>query len=104
FIIPMNIFLFLLGVYLMRMGACSPSENGKKIRSRFLKIALIVGVPLNLLIFVPGGLFDMPVRYVFAPILSIGYIGFISKVVEKWAHFWLWKRLEDVGKMSLSVY
>ncbi|WP_068677536.1 DUF418 domain-containing protein [Oceanobacillus sp. Castelsardo] len=104
FIIPMNIFLFLLGVRLMRIGAFSPHEHGKKIRSRFVKIALLIGVPLNLLIFVPGGLFDLPVRYVFAPILSIGYIGLISIVVEKWEHFWLWKRLENVGKMSLSIY
>lgn len=104
FIIPMNIFLFLLGVRLMRIGTFSPHEHGKKIRSRFVKIALLIGLPLNLLIFVPGGLFDLPVRYVFAPILSIGYIGLISKVVEKWEHFWLWKRLENVGKMSLSIY
>lgn len=104
FIIPMNIFLFLLGVQLMRIGAFSPDENGKKIRSRFLKIALYIGIPLNLLIFVPGGLFDLPVRYLFAPILSIGYIALVSIAVEKWEHFWLWKRMEDVGKMSLSVY
>ncbi|MBS4190532.1 DUF418 domain-containing protein [Bacillus sp. FJAT-49705] len=104
FVIPMNIFLFLLGIRLMRSGVFSPDENGKKQREKLFKLGLFVGIPLNLLIFVPGGIFDFPVRYLFAPILSLGYLAFIAKIVEKTQEFWLWSKFENVGKMSLSCY
>lgn len=103
-VIPMNIFLFLLGVTLMRSGAFSPDENGRKLRAKLLKIGLLAGLPLNLLIFIPGGAFDFPVRYLFAPILSLGYMSIIARLVEKKPNFWLWSRLEQAGKMSLSCY
>ncbi|WP_313803570.1 DUF418 domain-containing protein [Cytobacillus sp.] len=104
FVIPMNIFLFLLGVRLMRSGVFAPDENGKRQRRKLFKLGLFVGLPLNLLIFVPGGIFDFPVRYLFAPILSLGYLAFIAKIVEETQSFWLWGKLENVGKMSLSCY
>lgn len=104
FVIPMNLFLFLLGVRFMRSGVFSQDENGRKLRGKLLKIGLYIGLPLNLLIFVPGGAFDLPVRYLFAPLLSIGYIAAIAKMVQyrKWDG--LWRRLENAGKMSLSCY
>ncbi|MEX3745623.1 MULTISPECIES: DUF418 domain-containing protein [Lysinibacillus] len=104
FIIPMNIFLFLLGVKFMRNGVFSQSEHGRKVRKKLLLIGIYIGIPLNLLIFIPGGTFDFPVRYLFAPILSIGYIGILGKMVEYKKVDWLWKKLGDVGKMSLSCY
>ncbi|MBJ8029025.1 DUF418 domain-containing protein [Bacillus cereus group sp. N21] len=104
FVIPMNIFLFLLGIRLMRAGAFSPDENGKRIRTKMLEIGIMIGVPLNLLIFIPGGIFDLPARYLFAPFLSILYIALIAKMIESFEHSWLWRRLENVGKMSLSCY
>ncbi|WP_235918022.1 hypothetical protein [Paenibacillus lutrae] len=73
-IIPMNIFLFLTGVRLIRSGALAPDEKGKAIRGTMLRWGLGLGLPLNLLIFVPGSLFAIPVRYVFAPVLSLGYM------------------------------
>lgn len=103
-IIPMNIFLFLLGVRLMRSGVFAPDEQGRMKRRKLLKFGLSIGIPLNLLIFIPGGYFDLPVRYLFAPILSLGYIGLIAKLVEAKEHFWLWNRLALVGRMSLSCY
>jgi uncharacterized protein len=104
FVIPMNIFLFLLGIRMMRSGFFAPDECGKKKRKKLLYIGLCVGIPLNLLIFVHGGYFDLPVRYLFAPILSLGYIGLIAKLVEANERLWLWNKLEQVGKMSLSCY
>lgn len=104
FVIPMNIFLFLTGVRLMRSGAFSPDEKGKRIRNKMLWIGLGLGVPLNLLIFVPGGMFDFPIRYMFAPLLSVGYIALIAKIVERSENFRLWSRLENIGKMALSCY
>lgn len=104
FTIPMNIFLFLLGVRLMRAGAFAPDEKGKKIRARLLAIGLYLGLPLNLLIFVPGGAFDLTVRYLFAPLLSLGYIALIGKMIQYTKWNGLWHLLENAGKMSLSCY
>jgi len=104
FSIPFNIFWFLAGVLLMRDGAFADDEQGRYTRKRMLMFGLCVGIPLNLLLFVPGGTFDFPVRYLFAPILSIGYMGLISYITDKWKAFGLWCILEKVGKMSLSCY
>ncbi|WP_044641211.1 DUF418 domain-containing protein [Risungbinella massiliensis] len=104
FVIPMNIFLFLAGIRLMRSGSFSSDETGKRIRNKMLWIGLGIGIPLNLLTFVPGGVFDFPVRYLFAPVLSIGYIALIAKMVEINERLWLWSRFEDIGKMALSCY
>lgn len=104
FVIPMNVFLFLLGIRLMRAGAFSPDDNGKRIRRNMLRIGLFIGIPLNLLLFVPGGVFDLPVRYLFAPLLSVGYMGLIAIWVEKTPRLWLWISIERVGKMALSCY
>lgn len=104
FVIPLNIILFLLGVRLMRAGAFLPDEQGRKIRKKMLAIGLGAGIPLNLLIFIPGGIFDLPVRYLFAPLLSVGYMALIARLVEKWEHLRLWDYLEAVGQMALSCY
>lgn len=104
FIIPMNIFLFLLGVKLMRNGVFLQDGKGRQARQKLFKIGIFIGVPLNLLIFIPGGAFDLPVRYLFAPILSIGYIGILGKMIEYKKLDWLWKKFGEIGKMSLSCY
>lgn len=103
-VIPMNIFLFLLGVRLMRSGVFAPDENGRRKRDKLFKLGIYIGMPLNLLIFVPGGDFDLSVRYLFAPLMSLGYIALIGSMIEykKWNR--LWNLLENVGKMSLSCY
>ncbi len=104
FIIPMNVFLFLLGIRLMRLGAFAQDERGRHIRRKMLRLGLILGVPLNLLFFVPGGLFELPVRYLFAPILSIGYAGLVALAMERDILPWISDRLSEVGKMALSCY
>ncbi|MGG4342369.1 DUF418 domain-containing protein [Paenibacillus lautus] len=103
-VIPTNVFLFLLGVRFMRAGVFSPDEKGKKLRRTLFKLGIYVGVPLNLLIFIPGGAFDLPVRYLFAPLMSMGYIAIIARMIQYTKWEWLWRRLENVGKMSLSCY
>ena len=104
FIIPMNVFLFLLGVRLMRSGAFAPDENGRRVRKKMLRWGLLLGVPLNLLYFVPGGLFELPVRYLFAPILSLGYAGIVALALERDFLPWVSDRLSEVGRMALSCY
>ena len=104
FVIPLNIILFLLGIRLMRAGAFAPDERGRRIRRRMLRIGLGLGVPLNLLTFFPNGGFDLGVRYLFAPILSLGYMALIAMLVEKSENLKVWRFAESVGKMSLSCY
>lgn len=104
FVIPMNIFLFLLGVRLMRSGVFAEGEEGKRKRGKLLKWGLGIGLPLNALIFISGGVFDLPVRYLFAPILALGYIGVIGKLVENSKGILIWRCLEKTGQMSLSCY
>lgn len=101
---PTNVFLFLLGVRFMRAGVFSPDDNGKKQRKKLFKLGMYVGVPLNLLIFVPGGAFDLPVRYIFAPLMSMGYIAILARMIQYTKWEWLWRLLENAGKMSLSCY
>lgn len=103
-VIPMNIALFLVGVLLMRAGAFLPNEEGRRIRQKMLRFGLGVGLPLNMLIFIPGGMFDLPVRYLFAPILAVGYMALLAKLVEKKESLKLWNYFEAVGKMALSCY
>jgi uncharacterized protein len=99
-----NIFLFLTGVMLMRKGAFAADEQGRNIRRNMLTYGLLFGIPLNLLLFIPGGYFDMVVRYVFAPVLSLGYIGLIAYTVEKYRSWVVWNWFERIGKMALSSY
>ncbi|MHA2858171.1 DUF418 domain-containing protein [Paenibacillus lautus] len=103
-VIPTNVFLFLLGVRFMRSGVFAPDENGKRLRKRLFQLGVYVGVPLNLLIFIPGGAFDLPVRYLFAPLMSMGYIAILARMIQYTKWEWLWRLLENVGKMSLSCY
>jgi uncharacterized protein len=103
-ILPMNIFLFLLGARLFRSGAFNPDDNGRRIRRRLLRWGLGLGIPLNLLYLVPGGMMEFPVRYLFAPILSLGYIGLIAWVLEQGRVSWLLGRMEQIGKAPLSCY
>jgi uncharacterized protein len=103
-VIPLNIILFLAGVRLMRAGAFSPDERGRGIRSRMLRIGLGLGVPLNLLLLVPGGVFDLAVRYLFAPVLSLGYMALIARLTERRGHLKVWRYAEATGKMALSCY
>lgn len=104
FVIPMNMFLFLLGVRLMRAGVFAPDEQGRMQRKKLLLWGLGAGIPLNLLIFVPGGYFDAPVRYLFAPVLSLGYIGIIAVLSETMGMKRLWNCFAKVGRMALSCY
>ena len=104
FIIPMNVFLFLLGVRLTRSGAFAPDENGRRVRRTMLRWGLVLGVPLNGLYFVPGGFMELPVRYLFAPVLSLGYVGLVALAVERGLFPWLGARLAEIGRMALSCY
>ncbi|WP_434752669.1 DUF418 domain-containing protein [Paenibacillus amylolyticus] len=103
-IIPLNIFLFLLGALLMRTGVFSNDESGRLKRRKLMITGLAAGIPLNLLLLVPGGIMDIWVRYISAPVLTLGYLGIIAYFSENRFLPKLFERFGEIGKMALSCY
>ncbi|KMK76823.1 DUF418 domain-containing protein [Alkalihalobacillus pseudalcaliphilus] len=103
-IIFMNIGLYIIGIRLFRAGAFADDAHGQQIRKKLMIYGLGIGIPLNLLILIPGGYFDIASRYVFAPILSLGYIGLFAWILKKGVLKWLMVRFELIGKAALSCY
>ncbi|MGD6975711.1 DUF418 domain-containing protein [Bacillus altitudinis] len=104
FIIPMNTFLFLLGVRMMRAGVFYANERGQSLRKILFRMGLWIGLPLNALVFVPNDIVEFVVRYVFSPFLSIFYIAVVAKLLERTESWFMWTWFEYVGKMALSCY
>ncbi|KSU68630.1 DUF418 domain-containing protein [Bacillus altitudinis] len=104
FIIPMNTFLFLLGVRMMRAGVFYANEHGQTLRKTLFRMGLWIGLPLNALVFVPNDIVEFVVRYVFSPFLSIFYIAVVAKLLERTESWFMWTWFEYVGKMALSCY
>ncbi|TYS31006.1 DUF418 domain-containing protein [Bacillus pumilus] len=104
FIIPMNTFLFLLGVRMMRAGVFYENERGRSLRKTLFRIGLWIGLPLNALVFVPNEIVEFVVRYAFSPYLSLFYIAVIAKLLVHRESWFMWNWFEYVGKMALSCY
>ncbi|WP_144486123.1 DUF418 domain-containing protein [Bacillus pumilus] len=104
FIIPMNTFLFLLGVRMMRAGVFYANERGQSLRKRLFRVGLWVGLPLNALVFVPNELVEFVVRYAFSPFLSLFYIAVMARLLAHTESWFMWNWFEYVGKMALSCY
>nr|WP_249118986.1 DUF418 domain-containing protein [Bacillus altitudinis] len=104
FIIPMNTFLFLLGVRMMRAGVFYANERGQSLRKILFRMGLWIGLPLNALVFVPNDIVEFVVRYVFSPFLSIFYIAVVAKLLARTESWFMWTWFEYVGKMALSCY
>lgn len=104
FIIPMNTFLFLLGVRMMRAGVFYANERGQTLRKILFRMGLWIGLPLNALVFVPNDIVEFVVRYVFSPFLSIFYIAVVAKLLARTESWFMWTWFEYVGKMALSCY
>ncbi|ANT58588.1 DUF418 domain-containing protein [Bacillus pumilus] len=104
FIIPMNTFLFLLGVRMMRAGVFYANERGQTLRKTLFRMGLWIGLPLNALVFVPNEIVEFVVRYVFSPFLSIFYIAVVAKLLARTESWFMWTWFEYVGKMALSCY
>lgn len=102
-ILPMNVFLFLLGVFLVRKGLLKMDASGIRLQNRLLWIGLGIGIPLNALsLFIDQfALYD---RYVFAPILSLGYLGLVFLVARHQKFVKIQQYISNVGKMALTCY
>jgi uncharacterized protein len=104
FVIPMGVALFLFGAHLFRSGAFSNTPEGSRITGLMMRWGLGLGVPLNLLALEPSLGLDIFGRYVFAPIMAVGYIGLIAQIVQRG---WLARAQNAValvGRMALSNY
>lgn len=103
-VLPMNTILFLAGILLFRAGAFAHHEKGRQIRRKLFKWGMLIGLPLNMLIMVDNGLFSIVSRYIFAPVLAIGYIGLFSIILEKGYIKLFTDRLQEIGRTALSCY
>ncbi|MFS0858044.1 DUF418 domain-containing protein [Paenibacillus taichungensis] len=103
-IIPLNVFLFLLGALLMRAQIFSDHDSGRLKRRNLMIVGLAAGIPLNLLLLVPCGIMDLFVRYISAPVLTLGYLGLIAYMMNKNIFPRLFNRFGEIGKMALSCY
>ncbi|WP_025029011.1 DUF418 domain-containing protein [Caldalkalibacillus mannanilyticus] len=103
-IIPMNILLFLFGVYLVRSRVLEKSEEGRQRRKKMMLWGLGVGIPLNALSLLPFPSLAIFVRYIFAPLMAIGYFMFFNWLLERNAAGFFFQRLSEVGRTALSCY
>lgn len=105
FVIPLSVFLFLLGARLYRAGAFGADERGRLLRRRLLLVGACA-FPLNAATAYSGNLTLVLVdRYLLPPLVALGYLGLAGLVLDHWHRLgWLSRRLAAVGRMALSCY
>lgn len=99
-IIPMNIFLFLVGVLLVRKGLLKMDKASIKLQNRLMLWGLAIGFPLTIASIVLTGL-D---RYVAAPVVAIGYLGLVFWIDRHQIFPRIQQGVSRIGKMALSCY
>ncbi|WP_037283853.1 DUF418 domain-containing protein [Saccharibacillus sacchari] len=100
----MNIGLYIGGIKLLRGEAFQNTDKGRRTRSILLKVVLPIALVLNIVPLFAGGYLDLALRYIFAPLLSVGYIGLLGWLAEKKQLRSLNDRFADIGKAALSCY
>ncbi|MET9662210.1 DUF418 domain-containing protein [Streptomyces sp. NPDC006510] len=99
------VFLFLLGVRLLRAGAFGADAAGRRLRARLLAWGLGLGLPLNVAAALGGPDLFALARYGTAPVLALGYIGLIGALVDRVRRPGpLMTGLTSVGRTALSGY
>ncbi|WP_093797237.1 DUF418 domain-containing protein [Streptomyces sp. Wb2n-11] len=99
------VFLFLLGVRLLRAGAFGADETGRRLRTRMLRWGLGLGIPLTAAFAMAGQDWFLLGRYCAAPLVAVGYIGLIGAVVDRVRRAGpLTTGLTSVGRTALSGY
>ncbi|WP_228978238.1 DUF418 domain-containing protein [Streptomyces sp. DH12] len=99
------LFLFLLGVRLLRAGAFGGDDVGRRIRRRMLRWGLGLGVPLNVACATAGPDWFLLGRYGAAPFVAVGYLGLIGVVVDRVRRPGrLTRAVTSLGRTALSGY
>ncbi|MFG3495906.1 DUF418 domain-containing protein [Streptomyces sp. NPDC047928] len=99
------VFLFLLGVRLLRAGAFRADATGRRLRARMLAWGLGLGVPLNAAVAVAGGDWFMLGRYGAAPLVAVGYLGLVGVLVDRVRRPGpVMTGLTSLGRAALSGY
>ncbi|MER5338155.1 DUF418 domain-containing protein [Micromonospora sp. NPDC002717] len=99
------VFLFLLGVRLLRAGAFDPDARGRALRRRLLAVGLGVGLPFNAATTLAGPEFFLLDRYVCAPVLALGYLGLVGVLLDRVRRPGpVTAGLTAVGRTALSCY
>ncbi|WP_112139728.1 DUF418 domain-containing protein [Glycomyces dulcitolivorans] len=101
---PLLVFLFLLGVKLLRSGAFGADERGRRIRARLMAWGLGIGLPLDLVAVLGPDELIYVERYVIAPVVMLGYIGLVGFLVEHVRRGPVMTALESLGRTALSGY
>ena len=105
---------FLLGYWAARSNFLS-SETGMKPINKMIWLGLSIGIPIQLLLGAillqnhssanPSLFIEIAIQVVivlFAPILTVGYIGLILKILKLKPNLVNW--MKPAGKMSLTIY
>ncbi|MFJ9556366.1 DUF418 domain-containing protein [Nocardiopsis sp. NPDC101807] len=99
------VFMFLLGVRLFRAGAFGDDGAGRRIRGRLLAWGLGVGVPFNLATSLAGPGLALLDRYVAAPVVALGVIGLVGRVLDRAAPGGLAvTAVSSLGRTAMSGY
>ncbi|WP_320069123.1 DUF418 domain-containing protein [Micromonospora sp. RTGN7] len=99
------VFLFLLGVRLLRAGAFGTDDRGRALRRRLLRLGLGVGLPLNAATTLAGPELFLVDRYVCAPLLAVGYLGLVGVLLDRRSTPGaVTSGLTAVGRTALSCY
>ncbi|MGW0433558.1 poly-gamma-glutamate hydrolase family protein [Micromonospora sp. NPDC003197] len=99
------LFLFLLGVHLFRAGAFSADERGRALRRRLLWFGLGIGLSVNLASTLVGPELFLLDRYVFAPMVALGYLGLVGWIVDQVRETGpISTGLASLGRTALSGY
>ncbi len=83
FTFGLMVFMFLLGVRLLRAGAFADDAVGRSVRTRLLVWGLGLGVPLTVVTALAGPDWLLMDRYVVAPLVAVGLIGLIGRLLDR---------------------
>ncbi|MEC3975108.1 DUF418 domain-containing protein [Amycolatopsis sp. H20-H5] len=105
-VIPLSFVLFLAGSLLMRAGALEDSARGRRIQLKLAKFGLGLGIPLDLLAGFSGGNWFFAERYLAAPVVALGLLGLITRLVHRMRQEpgLIRTGLTSIGRTALSCY
>ncbi|WP_051050984.1 DUF418 domain-containing protein [Nocardiopsis salina] len=99
------VFMFLLGVRLLRAGAFGDDDTGRRLRSSLLVRGLGVGLPLSLAASLGGEEWALADRYMAAPLVALGVIGLVGVLRDRFGGTGPTANgLSALGRMAMTGY